>query len=293
MDEYGQIVERYDLAYEAHQAMYAKRNPTPQRQITQRDDKALFAAVILMVAASVIVSASHTLPVFMSPLADLPEVARFFVAIAAFCMMEAGLVSLAYVWVKSKYAENPDEQMRVGRWIRLALFLIFLVAVLSNVFHVVGKTFEDTDTPFWRGFMLVISVLIGVSAPVLAFISGEVLAMLTVTELQRQAAIERQYQAALDEWTAALNVSWERQKARLGVRIKVEADTPPDSRALSNGRPIGQASGQAWTRQADASQQVLDYLEVNPDALRLTVRQLAEQVGVSKSTAAAVKRQFK
>lgn len=310
LQQYDEIVARHQAAYAAFKAVYTQKTPPPVREQVERDDALVIVALVVMVIASVIVSASHTIPVFtksiyadIATLTFLQTVVVIVVALAAFAMLEVGIVALAYVLVKDQFKRHPDRHVNVQVYIRAGLVLAFVVAVMANVYSVVGGTLDDEQKGYalWQGFQLLIDVLVGISAPVLAFISGDVLAMQGVAALQQRRAVETRYQVDLATWNENLNASWNAQKARWGVKVDVSVDRLPSNgqtdtpRALSDvsvlsaseqtDRQTVSRAGYGHTRTPDGQAKVIEYLNANPEHASLPSRKLAEMVGVGHDTA--------
>lgn len=301
LQQYDEIVARHQAAYAAFKAVYTQKTPPPVREQVERDDALVIVALVVMVIASVIVSASHTIPVFtksiyadITTLNFLQTVVVIVVALAAFAMLEVGIVALAYVLVKDQFKRHPDRHVNVQVYIRAGLVLAFVVAVMANVYSVVGGTLNDEQKGYvlWQGFQLVINVMVGISAPVLAFISGDVLAMQGVAALQQRRAVEMRYHADLNAWNENLNASWNAQKARWGVKVDVSVDRLPaeqpsavhslnslnEQRTNEHSSPFSLNSANGYSKQMDARSVAREFFERHPEHLTARLDDLVAMI---------------
>jgi hypothetical protein len=173
------------------------------------------------------------------------------------------------------------------------------VAVAANVHATLGQA----GVPLPEGINALILLLLGISAPTLAVISGDILAVEFLKAANRKARIERDYAEAYAQWTDGLNRAWASQQARWGVRVEIKSEplsVPDVSNGLSNGqygmeqqRILPAASSIGHKKQPNASELVRRYFMDNPEALSVDGRELAQLLGVGKSTVYAVAKEFR
>jgi hypothetical protein len=289
-DQYNDYAERYNAAYDSFSKMYAKQNPPPPKPAPLKTDVGTRRAIAFMVVASVIVSGSRTIVEFAG---QDPDPANLFVGIAAFAMIELGIVFYAYLRSKNNFDASRREN--IGRLLTWGVRLAFLIAVVANV-HASAKAAGFTSDTI----ELVIAIMLGVSAPTLALISGDALAM----EVVNAEAVERrqyvEYDAIYGSWQVGLNAAWERQRASFKLAKKFDAASALSASVSGSGQAdsdrtdgqrtlpdrSGHGYGQGYSRTGGAREKVDAYLQDNPEALTLPVRQLAEVVGVGKTVAA-------
>src|SRR5687768_6396981 len=96
-----QQVQVAEAGYEAFRRMYAKTNRPPLRKPYQSRSGWARIAIGGVMAASSIVSASHTIPVFAGEMQGDPiaNIIHLLVGIAAFVMGEMALATYAYTGV--------------------------------------------------------------------------------------------------------------------------------------------------------------------------------------------------
>jgi hypothetical protein len=306
MNDYIDIQSRVTEAFNAYAATYEQSTPKPNiQQVARRypaNNRLMYRLLGLLVTASVIVSGSHTIPVFAESLpAGTPPVIVFLVGGAAFVAIEAAILIYAYQRVEKSYSTNPHKSQEVQRLMGYGLALSIAVALGANVYSVLKPHMVDGLEGVWDAVKIGVSVLVGISAPVLAFIAGELFGLLTVEARARQSQILAEHDAAVEAWREGLREAWARDRVKWGASVKVER-APSAVLSETAARPVLSASdaqadkhgyGVGYVRMPDASQRVIDYLTANAEAGQMTVRQLAEVVGVGKTTAAAALKKWK
>lgn len=287
LQRYDDWQARYERAYAAFKSTYEIRYPPPERQTVKRENTGAVLALAALVVASVIVSGSRTIGEFGGGL----------IGVAGFVMIEIGIV--AYAFIRTRVDYDDTRHQSVKRLVSVGMWLAFIVAVFANV-HSTLKA--GGILPDWLD--TVVLLVLGFSAPVLAFISGDVLGMLAVMDASRSRRADREYLDALRIWSDGLNASWNAQKQRMGVSLPsatsaVDGQNASQNIALSARTPLrtdanerGHGFGAGYERRHDARDKVRVYLLENPEAFNLTVRELAEAVGVGKTVAAAVRKEL-
>lgn len=279
VSEYGTLdsfVEQYTAAYAAHRATYILRNPQPEKtpydeiaqppvlEESKRGDLLIIVALTVMVLASVIVSGSRTIDEFGGGL----------VGLAAFSMLEVGIVAYAYIRTKKHYDESRHQSVK--RLTNAGMYLALAVTLSANL-HATLKHNGVVMAPWLDTAIL---VLIAVSAPSLALISGDVLGMEAVAGSHRQRkaqeahqakveawnaarrAHEESYQARVTEWQDGLNQSWNAQKSRLGVNIRIAKPEPFTVHSLHSANEQSEhGTGSGYSKNMNAKEIVRQWLE--------------------------------
>lgn len=269
-----QVMQQYRTYYEA-------RNPLPERQVFTADNRLIYVVLTMMVIASVIVSAYHTIPIFVG---NELTIITFIVGLAVFTMVELGIVSFTYINIKKSYELNPQKHGDVLKWLRVGLGLVFVVGVGANVYSTTkeaGFTSPAVD--------LIIRVIVGLSAPVTAFVSGEVLAMTTVDGQFKQRELDRAYDVKMVEYQDEFLKAWDARKNKWVGSIIVSKEAQNSIPSPSNGIPLENralpsASTVGHTKAPDASERVRKYYEENPQALELSPLEVSRILGIGKST---------
>lgn len=267
--------------------VYIRQIPMP----VGKTSKMVRWALIALVIASVIVSASHTIPAFLDTIeGGIADWLKLVIALAALVMVEVGMLVLAYVL--SRRLADVDAG-HINTQLKRGLGLAFVLALLANLHSTLAPRFGETE--HWDKFSFLVFVLMGVSAPTLAYIAGEVFGLTTLKD-------ERDNADAMSDWHTKREVAWEAalakyQRDMVKVARPVSGVDPALSARPSAELSAGQAdtdksghgTGQGYTKRTDAREQVRRWLTENPDDLALNVRDLAGKIGVGKSTVAEVK----
>lgn len=283
----------YMDALAVHMLRYEATHPKPVQPLLERSRLWIKAALGVIVCASLVVSASHTIPTFAG---QITGDSRNLVAIAAFVMVEGTLIVGSYLLHRLHVARPA-----LGRTMLIAAVIVaFVIAVAGNLHHrLLESGFATGEVWFW--FDLGTSVVVGISPPVLALISMEVLAMMAADDERRRARALETYQTQLDAWTEGMRRSWDSQKRRYVEMSVVREEAGQTARPLSalSARTDGQDSerthgfASGYNRTANARDAVRAHLDANEEDRRLSARALAEKVGVGKTVAAEVLKEFK
>jgi hypothetical protein len=277
---YDEMATRHNAAYAAFSTIYEAKTPRPIEPKTERDSLFVPIALVIMIAASVLVSGSRTVEEFGGGL----------IGYAAFLMLEGAIVSYAFYRTRRNFNEHRLESVR--KLANFGLGLAFTVAVAANV-NAILKGENETSTPV----KTIIHLLVAVSAPTLAFISGDIMAVETMARESRKRKNREAYEKKLASWSRKLNDAWASEKSRWGVTIKVER--PPEQQteqrrlsevsvlSASDQTDNGQTarSGYGHNRTPDGQARVIEYLSTNPEHASLPSRELAKLIGVGHDTA--------
>jgi hypothetical protein len=244
---------------------------------------------------SLIVSGSHTVPVFIP--VENPTAWTIFLGFMVFMMVEMGILSFSYHSVEQHYKMRGEVRQRNKLLTSLGLALIVFVAVSANVLDVVRNNIEIADSsPIWHGARVVIFLFVGISAPAMALITGEILA---VDALEHKATYRKNYNQYTEDyqtWQKGLNDSWNRQKKKWGATVDLDNRTKRlTSETVSNSLSIqtdNRQTGLGYSRVSSAVDKAIAYLEDNPEAIELNVRDLGDAIGVGKDSAAKARKQF-
>lgn len=294
MDQQALIGEK---GYQIFSRMYALTNPRPEHKpFVGRNFYTRIGLAIVMVASS-IVSASHTIPTFANAKGKEIYEINFvivLVGIAAFFMSELALAIFAYVGVMGHYRETGQEPKSLKRLLRLGVIVPLVVMAAANVNH--EFQINGTILPDWISKLIILAI--SLAAPFMGYISGEVFATFEVTDRVDALKHESDQREENAEWESRCRQAWGRSKGDYGGRIKVEAMPTPQLSALSSGQDRtgqdkGHATGTGYTKQSEARNAVKEHLRMNPDDMSLTVRALADKIGQSKTTVGDVMKEVR
>lgn len=289
--QYDEMAEQHRAAYAAFRKIYVDQHPPPEQTALRRDWESLFMAIamIVIVAASVVVSGSRTIIEFGGGV----------VGLAGFVMLEGGIILFSYFRTRLNFSKE-----RLGHVRQRAAFglsLAFVVAVGANI-HAVLKA---ADMPIVQWIDALILIALAISAPTLAFITGDIAAVEVMRNAQRARDANEAHDGKLREWSEQLNAHWEAQRRNYGIKVKLDVrpNAPVLSAPVSSGHLLdmdmdgqtdisGHATGRGYTKKHDAQQLVRDHFTQHPEDLRLPIRELAEKIRVGKSTIAVVRKEY-
>jgi len=269
-NQYIEVAQKHTDAMEAWRMIYAKQFPPPERRIIQIDNRIQIGTLLLVVVAAIVVSASHTIPVFMRGTGAIT-------GIAAFVMLEFGLVALTYQRTREKTLRDGTNESSF-KWITGAIGLTLFILLVGNVYYTAGE--YGFRHPVADVFVV---ICVGVSAPALAFVSGEALALESVKALLAQRDMDAQYAADMLAYNAAFVASWDaRRQKKWGANVSVERESEPVKRVTDTSVTHDTASKRA--KPSPQMQKAIDYLILNPDKLDIPSRELQPIIGVSHMT---------
>lgn len=283
---YEELAIKHNAAYAAFRSIYEAKNPTPKPRKKNWSDMYVVVGVLVIVLASVLVSGSRTVAEFGGEL----------IGIAAFVMLECSIVAFAFIRTRSHFDKKRMEDVR--KLTNRGLWLAFMVALAANI-HATLKQ-NGVVTAEWINTTILL--MVAFSAPTLAFISGDIMALEYMRINQRNKEIEESNKSEFEAWAEGLNKSWQSQQSRWGVKIEVENERVvvprTDGQATRHLSALSEADGQrtdsghgygvGYTKRTDARTRVEEYLAVNPEAVSMTARELADVIGVGKTTVADV-----
>jgi len=287
---YEELALKHNAAYAAFRTMYEAKTPMPNKGKGGYDGWYILLALVVMVVASIIVSGSRTVEEFGGGV----------IGFSAFVMLEGAIVTYAFFRTRTGFDEARIEDVR--KLAKRGLMLAFGVAVAANI-HAVLKAHGIVMSSY---VVTIINLFVAISAPTLAFISGDVMALETMRITNRKRRIETDYQDKLDAWAEALNKSWQGQQSKWGVKIEVENERTVIPKADTGSRSLsalseadgqrtdsGHGYGTGYTKRTDARTRVVEHLEAYPADMVIPVRELAEKLGVGKTTVYDVMKSMK
>lgn len=284
MDElqiYDQHAERHQKAWSAFTQIYILEHPKPQVPRWWQGLPYLMLPFSVIVLAGIALSAFRTAPVFQQiALATVDMGLATAEAILAVIVIEVFLVLGRYAWVLMSAQEGEENVGSVKAWMQAGFWIAFAIAVFANLYASVSHL--PIVAPYKEAIDLVIALLVGVSAPLLAFISADILGIQWVRSERRRDALKATFNSAVSEWFAARENSWNARKKDYGLKISVVQSSTPSASVLSDQtdktRQLPAPSG--FTRTPDGQRRVVEYLNAHPDAAALPSRRLAEQIAV-------------
>lgn len=268
IQQYDEFAIKHRAAYAAFSSIYEDKNPPPQPTPVETDSLFVPIALVVMILASVLVSGSRTITEFGGGL----------VGFMAFLMLEGAIVAYAFYRTRRNFTESRLETVR--RMANFGLSLAFTVAVAANIHSVL----KEKGVQVADSVNTIILVMVGVSAPTLAFISGDIMAVESKANGVKTRAAKQADAEKLQRWQEGKNAAWAREKSQWGVKVQVGVP------ALSNGIPLESSgnppakSSLGHTKAPDAMKRVEAYFLENPDASNGNPVEIAALLGVGKST---------
>lgn len=267
--------------------------------------------IIFFVLSFVLLSIPHTVKVFdmITPTFGKP----------AFIGLEVGLLYRSF---RGKIARKRDEQLHLS--LRLLGWLMFVVLIVANgagSFIAIADSQQAIDglslaqlldswpqLPAQAQIALILVPLAAIMIPVGTIVGGEGLAALFLEVREEGNPLDEQWQEvaqdveflALRDAALALGHSpktankWAAQVVDMdAVSNSVPLSVRPDMSAERKGSDtVGHNTGQGYSKQMSAVDMANAYLDNHGDP-GVTVREFAEMVGIGKTTAANVLRDYR
>ena len=265
----------YNLEYAEFRKQYEERYPASvpvMEQIVREYPRWLKWIVLIMFLSAALLSGVHTVPTVRRGIETddlISAPVRDAVSLSAFVAIELGIFVSAYLMVAGGGRD---------RWLAwLMLALAATVAIVANLYSVSRALASGGEA----GVTLV-GVIIGICLPTIALASGKMYVNMHRAETSAIQRVRRMYREACQAFDGQVSDAYENYQRRLDRRTQREL---PSERTEADGQG-GQSSGYGYGRTADARTRVQEHLADNPQDASLSVRQLAERLGVGKSTVA-------
>lgn len=265
---YDEFVARHEAAYTGFVKYYTLKNPPPQPAEIHRDyvSTIIVIALAIVMVASIIVSSSRT----------IDEFGGGQIGTIAFIMVEGGI--MAYAFFRARRTASTERLEKTVKWATVGLALTFIVGLGANMDAELRH--KGINLPDWVN--VGINLLVGISAPTLAFISSDVLAIeLMATDIKKRQA-DKDHKIAMKEWEAGRSHSWASQQKQWGVG-KIEVERPAPRELPSNLIKSDEKSQR--NKPSIRLQKALDYLNGHPEDLEKPSRDLEVKIdGISYGT---------
>lgn len=280
----------YDALFDSFKRSYTRKYPPPQKKQAAKNNWLMLVALTVVVIGSVVLSASHTIPLFI-------QGTNPFIGVATFAAFEMGLIALKFLVTREKLIYEP-ESGRSLKWIQFAIGVSVTVMVVSNL-YAVAKSYGVQHV---AADALLIIVL-GVSAPLLIYVSGQALAIEAAKAAMIQTQMDNEYSAQIESYNAEMVRKWELYAKKAGVQIGQDdvtverplltdvADTNGQTATQTVKRPNGQRPPTATNEQGrrgrdpQAVTRAVNHLKDNPDDAKLSDRALGDKLGVGRTSA--------
>lgn len=219
LQSFDEVAIRHNAAMAAARTIYEALHQRPQLARVDRSDWYIALGVTIIVIASVIVSGSRTVVEFGGGL----------IGVSAFVMLECAVV--AYAFIRTKNNINTERIQDVRRLTNRGLKLAFTVAVAANI----HATLKQSGVISAEWINIIILLLVGISAPTLAFISGDIAGLEYMKAVQKHRQNDEENARRIEAWDNGFNQYWAKQQSRWGVRIARSSVTSRiDARGTGN-----------------------------------------------------------
>ena len=288
---YDETAAQIEAAFLGFERVYSVQHPRPQYNA---QNIGVFGAkhigLLLALIGATIVSASHSIPVFLSipSITDVKLDTSLVIALATFVMVEIGIITLAYSATES--AINRDEVKRVRIFTAIGKWYISFIMLIANVYYVLqsNNVISLESAGMWNNIRIFIFLAIASTAPVVAFITGDILAIDVLKHRSRQKAAQDEYNAAMNEWRKGLNEAWGKAKSKWGANVDIQVSKPVQpvhtlnsganesvNRSSSvhsvndvNERTVNNVTG--YSKQMNARDYLVQWFGENPEYIRST-----------------------
>jgi hypothetical protein len=266
MNEYAEFRKQYE---EQHPAS------VPRLEFEMSDyPRWVQWAVGVMFIAAALASGVHTVPTAYKTIESIyvAEWVRQISGISAFMFVELGILISAYILFKN--------------WSLLVLVISIVcigIAMVANLYSVTLALQTDVD----NGAVFV-AIFFGIGAPLVAALSGKVYVNVHRADRIVDVRARTKYKEDAVAWDSEIERAWKvyqkhqsrgqsdagRTAARLSAVLSDRTDTGQTTRS-----PYGH------NRTPDGQQRVIEYLNINPDHVKMSSRELAKLTGVGHDTA--------
>lgn len=249
------------MNYDDFRLEYEKQHPAsvPTMDDVMSVSRIVLAVVLVMFVTAALLSGVHTVPLVHAGIPDsiLPFAIRRLAAYGSFVAIELAILVSAYMMVRD------------NRWFALLMFgMAMTAATTANVVSVRSALSGDGES-------LIVAVIIGITAPVIALASGKMLVNMT----------QDSHDALAEARASLLDASRKWDKTILSEYRKAEKGSDRPSVSV---RP-----GQQRTRpQVSKKDAVRTHLAKFPDDIQKSTRVLSNELGVSKSVVHEVKQEY-
>lgn len=237
----------------------------------------LQVVVLIMFICAALMSGVHTVPTVREGMPDdqmFSDAVKDLIAYGSFAAFELSVFSASYALLR-----------RGSRWVWLTLAVSFLVMVASNLLQVT-RAFAVRGDPGTQ----MVAVIVGIGAPLVALLSGKILVDIHRTNAGQDADCARRFQEARQRHDADVLAAYEKLQKRA---VRSASAGRPQRTEVDASDERDHATGQGYSKRADARAVVWRHLEAYPEDADANVRGLADRLHVGKSTVSDVQRAFR
>ncbi len=298
-DIFIEHARRYEQAYHAHVKKYILFNPQPKEPVMTELITWHHWVVAVILIASAVISASHTLPVVLQGNEDMHPIIAFILAASTFIMIELTAIYFSYAHVVSTSDEYQPQDKRKPLKIGVisaagAMFAINIYGVLDQS----GKLPTDQNfITLWSWVAIFIYLWVASIPPINAYLCGDILAINVLGLKQENSVALDDYDESMQAWRTSLENSWNNKKKEYGDTIKVSKPQTPtlpqrmesmeNINNSTNSIPIGNGkmeSSYGFQRNSSALDKAMEHYINHPEDLESDPIELGVKLGIGKST---------
>ena len=275
-DHYTIHYQRYESAKETHRKKYELSKTKPEKPNARKHITWHHFVVGLILVASTIVSASHTLPVVFESYSFVDPIFVFPLVISTFVMVELAAIYWSYTRILKKHDDGNkidiDKPLKFGVYLSVgAIFAFNGYGVLDTGLQLSGVV--------WEFVRLIIFFWVACIAPASAWLSGENLAIQSIKINQMNEQLMKQYEQDLEKWNADLENDWNSNMRNYGIKIKVDKPKQPQLQSGVGNVPQIPKNVQNGNKLESA----LEHYRKHPNDVKVSPNRLARQLGISKT----------
>jgi hypothetical protein len=236
-------------------------------------------AVMAMFMAAAVISGVHTVPTVYQTIESgkVAPLVHDIAALSSFIAVELAILLSAYLLKRNR-----------GLGWLLLITTSFVAGIANLQSSLTAMSGKQADA--WTQ---IVAVSVGLAAPLIVLASGKLLVDIFNGERTVNARADERYHEECKKFDAEVLAAFEKfsrsKKASVqlpAVPAGVQPSMLPASAMLSAADMRTHGHGHGYARATDARERVRTYLREHPDAIRLSSRELAEQLGVGKTIVA-------
>lgn len=231
-------------------------------------------AVMAMFLAAAIISGVHTVPTVYQTIEKdkVAPLVHDIAALASFIAVELAILLSAYL---------------LKRNAKLGWLLLITTSSVAGIANLQSSLSAMASTDAWTR---TVAIAIGLAAPLIVLASGKLLVDIFNGERTISGRADERYREESKAFDAEVLAAFEKFSRKHPASAQLSASVQPTMPVLS--APASAADmrthghGQGYARATDAREVVRTYLREHPDAIAMSSRDLAAQLGVGKTIVA-------
>lgn len=292
-------------ALEAARKFYLKLHPLDKPDDI-RSYPPIYWFFMLITIASAALAALRTGPVFYdSAHQNVAWWVATIEALLAVIVIDLAAAGLAYLMVKER--DKRGKVHNLGRVIMLTLIFCVVIQVGANLYAVAGPVILSTNEH--KTAELIISILVGLAAPIVAFIASDGLSVINLQHHEQMKQQKSDYDTKLQALFESFEAWYDARKrnewlARVQVTMPVsepirisKIELPSIAAHASIGStPSNESSIEAGLKgryTQGATERVFQLFQNNPEALSWSIDEIALASNVATGTASTARRKYK